>query len=83
MTDNRIVKITFPKCESCVYAQAFDAKDMAECYGLPPRPFMLGASQGPLGPVINMEVFSPKITKQRPACSIYKPRQDFETAGRS
>lgn len=82
--NDRIVSITFPKCGTCQYAQPVNKHSgLADCYGMPPTPMILGATQGPLGPQIQMEVFSPKVKEDRPACSLYHKKEDFVTAGRS
>lgn len=82
--NDKIVNVTFPKCGTCVYWQTPDARGMAECFGMPPTVMMIGASQDALGrPAIQMEVFSPKTQRVRNACSLYKPKQDFGTAGSS
>lgn len=84
MSDDRIISITFPKCGTCRFAQKFDARGMADCFGVPPIPMMIGGGQDALGrPAIQMEVFSPKVKEDRPACSLYKAKQDFATDGRS
>lgn len=78
-----LINVTFPKCGTCRYAQKPNDKGMVDCHGMPPTPMILGATQGPLGPQIQMEVFSPKVRTDRPACSLHVPAQDFATAGRS
>lgn len=83
MSDDRIVSITFPKCGTCRFAQAPFKNGMADCFGMPPVPMILGVTPGPIGPQIQMEVFSPKVREGRPACSLHTLRQDFATDGRS
>lgn len=82
--NDRIVSITFPKCGSCRYAQAFKNDKMADCHGMPPVPMMLGTSQDALGrPQVHMETFVPRVKEDRPGCSLYIAKQDFVTSGRS
>jgi hypothetical protein len=82
--NDKIVNVTFPKCGSCRYAQKFDAKDLADCYGEPPTVMNLGATQDVLGrPGFAIEAFVPRIHRDRPACSRHVAKVDFATLGRS
>jgi hypothetical protein len=82
--NDKIVTISFPKCGTCRFAQTFDAKDQADCHGLPPTIINLGATQDVLGrPGFRMDAFVPRIHKDRPACSLYKRGDDFPTQGSS
>jgi len=81
--NERIVSIIFPKCGTCTYFQNFK-QGMADCYGMPPSVHVVGASQDALGrPVLNIETFVPRLKEDRPACALYKRKEDFETAGSS
>lgn len=83
MSDNRVVQITFPKCGTCRFAQAFK-NGMADCYGNPPSVLVLGTSQDVLGrQQMHIEAMVPKVKEDRPACHLYEVKQDFATAGRS
>ncbi len=80
--NDKIVSVTFPKCGSCVYAQKFDSKDQADCFGNPPTVILLGATKDVLGrPGIQLETFVPRVHKDRPACSLHKRKDDFQTVG--
>jgi hypothetical protein len=84
MADERIVAITFPKCGTCRFAHNPDPKKLYECHGNPPTPMLLGSGQDQLGrAVLQMEVFSPRVKDDRPACRLYEKRLDFPTDGRS
>ena len=79
-----LITVTFPKCGTCRFAQVPFKNNMADCYGRPPTPMLLGTSQDALGrPVLQMEVFSPKVKDDRPACALYEKRLDFATEGKS
>lgn len=81
---DRIINVTFPKCGTCVYAQKFDAKDAADCFGYPPTILLLGATKDVLGrPGFQLESFVPRVLKDRPACSLHKRKDDFVTQGSS
>ena len=80
--NDRIVSITFPKCGTCLYAQAFKA-GLADCFGEPPTPLVIGTSQDALGrPQFRIESMVAKVKDDRPACALYKRKEDFLTAGR-
>ena len=82
--NDKIVTLTFPKCGTCVYAQKFDAQNAADCFGNPPTVILLGHTKDVLGrPALQLETFVPRIQKDRVACHIYKPKEDFATLGRS
>lgn len=77
----KIVSVVFPRCGTCVYAQAFKS-NMADCHGKPPTPIVVGVGQDPLGrPILNVENLVPRVTQDRPACSLYKRKDDFATQG--
>lgn len=79
-----VVTVAFPKCGSCQYAQKFDTKDSADCYGHPPSIHVLGAVKDMLGrSAMQLETFVPRVHKDRPACALYKGKDDFATAGNS
>lgn len=79
---NQIVAITLAKCGTCRYAQKFDAKDLADCFGHPPSIHIVGAGKDILGrPGLQLETFVPRVHKDRPACALYQRKVDFETAG--
>lgn len=80
----QIVAITFPKCGSCVYAQTFK-QGMAECFGHPPSVHVIGMSPpDALGrPGLQLENFVPRVKDDRPACALYKRKDDFSTMGKS
>jgi hypothetical protein len=79
----RIVSVVFPRCGTCVFAQAFKS-NMADCHGRPPTPMVVGASQDALGrPILTVENLVPRVTQDRPACSLYKRKEDFATRGNS
>jgi hypothetical protein len=81
--NDRIVSITLPKCGTCRFAGNF-INGMADCYGMPPVPMMLGASQDALGrPQMHIEAVLPKVKQERPACALYDRKQDFATTGNS
>ena len=81
--NERIVSITFPKCGSCKFAHNLKS-NMLDCYGLPPTPHVLGASQDALGrQQFHIEAMSPKVNHDRSACTLYDRKQDFATEGRS
>lgn len=83
MTD-KIINITFPKCGTCFYAQKFDNKDAADCFGLPPTVLLLGQTRDAIGrPAMQLETFVPRVQSDRRACSLHKPKEDFATAGSS
>ena len=45
---------------------------------------VVGAAQDALGrPVLNIETFVPRVKDDRPACALYKRKEDFETSGTS
>ena len=80
--NDKIVSITFPKCGTCLYAQKFDAKDLADCFGYPPSVHVLGMGQDVLGrPAVQCETFVPRVHKDRPGCSLHKRKADFATVG--
>lgn len=82
--NDRIVSITFPKCGTCRFAQAPFKAGMADCYGNPPLPMVLGTSQDALGRAqMHIEAMVPKVKDDRPACSLHQQRLDFATDGRS
>lgn len=82
--NDKITSITFPKCGTCVYAQKFDPKDFADCYGNPPSVHIIGMGKTVLGqPGLQLETFVPRVNKERPACALYKRKMDFATAGSS
>jgi hypothetical protein len=79
----RIVSVVFPRCGTCVFAQAFKS-NMADCHGVPPIPVVMGQGRDPLGrPLLQVEAMVPKVTQDRPACSLYKRKEDFATRGNS
>lgn len=82
--NDKIVSVTFPKCGMCTYAQKFDAKDSADCYGNPPSVHVLGVTKDVIGrPAVQCETFVPRVHKERPGCALWKRKQDFATAGTS
>lgn len=82
--NTNIVNVTFPKCGTCIYRQASDARGMGDCFGMPPTVIPLGASQDALGrPALQLETFVAKVKSDRPACALYKRKDDFATAGSS
>jgi hypothetical protein len=81
---DKIVNVTFPKCGTCIYRQKPEAHDMGDCFGNPPTIVNLGAVQDVLGRAgFKIETFVPKVKADRPACSLYKRKDDFATAGSS
>ncbi len=79
-----IVNIIFEKCGTCHFAQVFKADHMAECYGHPPSVHIVGAAKNVLGqPGLQLETFVPRVNRERPACALYRPKQDFATEGNS
>ena len=81
--NDKIINVTFPKCGTCRYAQEFKG-GMADCYGNPPMPLVLGATQDALGrPSLQIEVMVPKVKNDRPACHLHRSKDDFATAGSS
>ena len=84
MIRDKIVSVTFPKCGTCQYAQKLDMKGFADCYGNPPTIHLIGATKDVLGrPALQLETFVPRVHKDRPACALYKRKDDFATAGSS
>ncbi len=82
--NDRIVSITFPKCGTCRFAQAPFKAGMADCYGNPPVPLVLGAGQDALGrTALRIEAMVPKVKEDRSACHVYERRLDMATAGSS
>ena len=82
--NDKITSVIFLKCGTCVYAQKFDATGRADCFGHPPSVHIVGMGKSVLGqPGIQLETFVPRVQKDRPACALYKPKQDFVTAGSS
>jgi hypothetical protein len=82
--NDKIINITFPKCGTCLYAQKFDAKDSADCFGHPPSVHIIGATKDVLGrPGLQLETFVPRVHKDRCACALHKRKEDFATAGSS
>jgi hypothetical protein len=82
--NDKIVNITFAKCGTCIYAQKFDNKDMADCYGNPPSVHIVGMGKTVLGqPGLQLETFVPRVHKDRPACALHKRKADFATVGSS
>jgi hypothetical protein len=82
--NDKILNVTFPKCGTCFYRQKPDPRDMGDCFGNPPTVIMLGMSQDALGrPAVQMETFVPKVKADRPACALYRRKDDFATAGSS
>jgi hypothetical protein len=82
--NTKVVNVTFPKCGTCQYAQQFDNKGSADCYGNPPTVIMIGATKDVLGrAAMQLETFVPRVHKDRAACALHKPREDFATLGRS
>ena len=80
----KVSVLTVETCGSCKYAQDFKKNDnRADCFGMPPSVHVIGASQGPLGPQLQLETFVPRVHRDRPACSLYKRKQDFLTQGSS
>lgn len=80
---SEIINITFPKCGTCIYAQEFK-QHSADCFGNPPSVHVVGAGQDVLGrPSIQLETFVPRVKDDRPACALYKRKDDFLTAGNS
>ena len=82
--NDRIVAITFPKCGTCLYAQAFKS-NTADCYGRPPSVHVIGmTAPDALGrPGIQLETFVPRVNHDRAACALYKRKDDFITSGNS
>jgi hypothetical protein len=79
--NDKIVSISFSKCGTCLYAQEFK-QNMADCHGMPPTVVLLGQTQTVLGqPALQLETFVPRVARDRPACSLYKRKQDFATTG--
>lgn len=78
-----IVAVTFPKCGSCLYAQAFK-QGMADCFGHPPSVHVIGMTPpDALGrPGLQLETFCPRVKEDRPACALYKRKDDFSTMGK-
>ena len=82
--NDKITSITFPKCGTCVFAQKFDTKDSADCFGHPPSVHVLGVGKDPIGrPAVQCETFVPRVHRERPSCALYQRRLDFATAGNS
>jgi hypothetical protein len=82
--NDKILTVTFPKCGTCRFIQKLDAKEMGDCFGNPPSVHVLGATRDPIGrPAIQCETFVPRVHKDRPACSLYKRKDDFATQGSS
>jgi|HubBroStandDraft_6_1064221.scaffolds.fasta_scaffold564089_2 hypothetical protein len=82
--NERIITVTFAKCGTCIYAQKFDAKDAADCFGYPPTVILLGATKDVLGrPGVQLETFVPRVQKDRAGCSLHKRKDDFATQGSS
>lgn len=82
--NDKIVSVTFPKCGTCRYAQKFDTKQSADCFGNPPTVILLGAAQDVLGrPAMQLETFVPRVQADRPGCALYKRKDDFPTLGSS
>jgi hypothetical protein len=78
-----VATLTAPKCASCVYAQQF-SQGMADCHGLPPVIVNLGQTKDFIGRQgFHIEAFVPKVSQDRPACSLHKPKLDFATSGNS
>lgn len=81
--NDKIVSVTFPKCGTCTYAQEFK-QGAADCYGHPPSVHLVGASKDALGrPALQLETFVPRVKDDRPACALYKRKNDFPTLGTS
>lgn len=82
--NDRIVAITFPKCGTCRFAQVPFKGGLADCYGKPPVPLVLGAGQDALGrTALQIEAMVPRVKEDRNACSLHQVRLDFQTDGRS
>ena len=80
--NGEIINVTFPKCGTCRFAQKFDLKDYADCFGEPPTVVLLGATKDVLGrPALQLEAFVPRIHKDRAACSRYQQKMDIGTIG--
>lgn len=82
--NDKIITVTFPKCGTCQYAQA-STNNTHDCFGHPPSIHIIGMTQpDALGrPGIQIETFVPKVRGDRPACSLYKRKDDFATTGSS
>jgi hypothetical protein len=79
--NEKILTVTLLKCGTCLYAQKFDAKDMADCFGNPPSVHVLGMGADAIGrPTVQCETFVPRVHKERPACALHKRKMDFATA---
>ena len=77
-----IVNVILSKCGTCQYAQKFDTKQSADCYGHPPSIHILGATKDVLGrAALQIETFVPRVHKDRPACALYRIKVDFATVG--
>ena len=82
--NDKIVNVIFLKCGTCRFWQKPDNRNLADCFGMPPTPFVLGGQQDALGrPVLNVEIISPRVHRDRAACSRHDPKEDFATLGRS
>ena len=82
--NDRIINVTFPTCGTCRYAQGFKPDKMAECFGRPPVPLVLGSGKDAIGrPVLQIEAMVPRVKEDRPACGLYERKQDFATIGKS
>lgn len=80
--NDKIEFVTFSKCGTCKYAQKFDTKGYAECFGYPPSVHIVGMGQNVLGqPGLQIETFVPRVHVDRPACSLHQRKQDFATMG--
>jgi hypothetical protein len=80
----KIVNVAFLKCGSCLYAQKFDRADLADCFGNPPSVHVLGVGKDVIGrPAVRCETFVPRVHKERPACALYKRKDDFMTTWNS
>lgn len=82
--NDKILTVTFLKCGTCLYAQKFDSKDLADCFGHPPSVHVLGVGKDVIGRnAVQCETFVPRVHKDRAACALHKRRQDFATEGSS
>jgi hypothetical protein len=76
--------VTFQKCGGCVYHQKPDSNGHGDCFGNPPSVHVLGMAQDVLGrPAIKCETFVPRVHIDRPACALFKRKDDFTTLGSS
>ena len=81
--NDKIISVSFPKCGTCQFAQDFK-QGSADCFGHPPSVHIVGMGKTVLGqPGLQLETFVPRIKDDRPACALYKRKQDFPTMGGS